>query len=122
MARYTFRRQDRIPEGDDFVQTVRRGPAVRTRYLRVHARTNGLGYSRLGISVSRRFGGAVRRNRFKRLAREAFRTSDGVRAAGLDLVVVARDGGVLDDPAEILEALRLAVKKFGAPGGGEDES
>ena len=120
MTRYTFRRKDRIPEGDEFVQTVRRGRAVRTAHLRVHARSNGLDHSRLGISVGRRFGGAVRRNRLKRMVREAFRTSDEVRAAGLDLVVVARDAGVFECPGEIVDALRLAAEKFGARGGGED--
>lgn len=114
VARYTFRRKDRIPEGEDFVRTVRSRPAARTAHLRVHARANGLGRSRLGISVGRRFGKAVRRNRLKRLVREAFRTSEEVRAAGLDIVVVAKDAGVLDRPGEIVEALRLAARKSGA--------
>ncbi len=114
MARNTFRRKDRIPEGEDFVRTVRSRPAATTAHLRVHARANGLGRSRLGISVGRKFGKAVRRNRLKRLVREAFRTSDEVRAAGLDIVVVAKDAGVFDRPGEIIEALRLAVRKSGA--------
>jgi ribonuclease P protein component len=112
VARYTFRRRDRIPEGEDFVRTVRRGPAARTGHLRVHARANGLGHSRLGISVGRKFGKAVQRNRLKRLVREAFRTSDDVRGAGLDLVVVAQDRAVLECPEEILDALRLAAMRF----------
>ena len=114
VARYTFRRKDRIPEGEDFVRTVRSRPAATTTHLRVHARRNDLGRSRLGVSVGRKFGKAVRRNRLKRLVREAFRTSDEVRAAGLDIVVVAKDAGVLDRPEEIIEALRLAVRKSGA--------
>lgn len=47
-------------------------------------------FARLGVTVSRRVGGAVVRNRVKRRLREWFRTSP-VRAAGpLDLVVIAR--------------------------------
>ncbi len=121
VARYTFRRKDRIPEGKDFVRTVRSRPAARTAHLRVHARPNGLGHSRLGISVGRRFGNAVLRNRLKRLAREAFRTSEEVRGAGLDIVVVAQDARVFDRPGEMLEALRLAAcpedREPDAPGG-----
>ena len=125
MARYTFRRKDRIPEGKEFVRVARSRAAVRTEHLRVHVRPNALGRSRLGISVGRRFGGAVKRNRLKRLVREAFRTSDEVRAAGLDVVVVAQDARVFERPEEIVGALRLAVKQsglsgFGRSGGGDE--
>lgn len=51
---------------------------------------NGLAHARLGLSVSRRIGGAVLRNRVKRILREAFRLSQHELPAGLDLVVVAR--------------------------------
>jgi ribonuclease P protein component len=112
VARCAFRWKDRIPEGKDFVETVRSAPAARSAHLRVHVRRNALGHSRLGISVGRRFGKAVRRNRLKRLVREAFRTSEEIRSAGLVLVVVAEARGVLERPEEILVALAEAVRKF----------
>jgi len=49
---------------------------------------NGLPHSRLGLSVSKKIGNAVVRNRWKRLIREAFRTSQSVLPGGLDLVVL----------------------------------
>lgn len=48
--------------------------------------------SRLGVTVTRKVGSAVRRNRVKRLVREAFRLDPDLVPAGIDLVVIAKDG------------------------------
>jgi ribonuclease P protein component len=47
---------------------------------------------RIGLIVSRKVGGAVARNRIKRLCRECFRLTPGIVPDGIDLVVVARTG------------------------------
>lgn len=50
------------------------------------------GPSRLGLVVGRRIGGAVQRNRVKRLCRECFRTHPDLLPEGIDLIVIARAG------------------------------
>ena len=61
--------------------------------LLVFGAANGLPHCRLGLSVSRKVGGAVLRNRWKRLIREAFRTSRQRLPEGLDLIVIPRKSG-----------------------------
>lgn len=48
--------------------------------------------ARIGFVVSKKVGGAVVRNRVKRVGREAFRLTPGLFPAGVDIVVIARNG------------------------------
>jgi ribonuclease P protein component len=58
--------------------------------LIIHARPNDIGHPRLGLSVSKRVGGAVMRNRFKRLLREAFRHARPDLPGAYDVVINLR--------------------------------
>ena len=60
------------------------------RWLTLHVAPNEEGPARLGISVGRRFGSAVQRNRIKRLIREAFRRVRHDLPVGVDWIVVPR--------------------------------
>lgn len=71
---------------------------------------NGLPHPRLGLSVSKRLGNAVARNRWKRILREAFRLHRERLPAGLDLVVVPRAGGQAELDRATASLCRLAQK------------
>ena len=79
--------------------------------LTVYAKPNDLGHPRLGMSVSRKVGTAVRRNRIRRLSRESFRLLQHDLPRGYDLVVVVRphDPLMLADYQKILSAVLVKL-------------
>jgi len=87
-----FRRVERLVRKGQFDAVFEEGVVFRSAAITVRARANGLGYSRLGLLVGRRCGGAVRRNRMKRLLRESFRRNRGMLSVGCDVVVIPRSG------------------------------
>ncbi len=89
MTRYSFRRHQHIRRGADFDRAFREGSRARTELLLVVVCENGLEHSRLGLSVGKRiWKSAVRRNRVRRIFREAFRLTQHELPAGLDVVLV----------------------------------
>ena len=80
----------RLRDGRDFAAVYLARTTAGDACLLVYGRPNDAGHARLGLSVSRKVGKAVVRNRWKRLIREAFRTSQDHLPPGLDLVVIPR--------------------------------
>lgn len=78
------------------------------------ARANGLPHSRLGITTSRRLGKAHRRNRARRLVREAYRTHREQLPRGFDLVFVVRAPLFRRSAAELGPILVQATDGLGA--------
>ena len=76
----------------------------------IYCRRNKLGYNRLGLTVSAKRACAVKRNRIKRLFREAYRLNEDKFADGIDLVLVARVRAVGASYQEIEKSLLRALK------------
>ena len=86
--RYTFRLAHRLRLPREFSAVYEAKTREARGPLTVYALPNGLGHPRLGMSVSRKVGTAVRRNRIRRLIRESFRLLQHDLPQGYDLVVV----------------------------------
>jgi ribonuclease P protein component len=84
---YRFTQRQRLTHAKEFEAVFKARHSARGSRIIVHGSSNGLDWSRLGLSVGKRFGNAVARSRFKRLCREAFRLSQHQLPPGWDFVL-----------------------------------
>ena len=94
----------------EFERALRTGMRTSDGRLTVWAYPNGLGHARLGLIVGRKHGGAVRRNRIKRVLREAFRLARRELPAGFDLLCSPRVGADIDLTGCVESLTRLAAR------------
>ena len=93
---FRYYKSNRLRSRADFERVHQSDLYVADRTLVVKAVDNGMAVTRLGLSVNRRVGCAVIRNRWKRLIREVFRLQRARLPLGLDLVVRPRRGARCD--------------------------
>jgi len=106
--RYTFPAHLRLKRAAEFERCFAHKVSTADEVLIVYGYPSQLPYPRLGCVVSRKWGKAVRRNRLKRLLREAFRLSQHELPAGIDYVVLPR----LTAEVPSLEAIRRSLLRL----------
>jgi ribonuclease P protein component len=110
MKDFRFLPRYRLRSPADFERVYARRAFASDDTLVAHACENGLAHPRLGLSVSRKVGNAVRRNRWKRVLREAFRLSRERLPAGIDLVLRPKPGATPNTRALCASLPRLAER------------
>jgi ribonuclease P protein component len=132
------RKRPRLSKNADFQRVYRQGRSVSSRHLVLYGfprdgegdgveerpaeESQGAREVRLGVSVGRRVGGAVERNRVKRLLREAFWSLEDDVSATHDYVIVARPGAAELAQAQglggFIEDLGRLLRELGEPARG----
>ena len=106
-------KRGRLTRSADFDRVYRQGRSHGNRYLVLYAFPRAEdGEPRLGVSVSRKVGGAVDRNKVKRLLREAFDACSEALPEGQDVVVVARPDARELAEREGLDGIRGALEEL----------
>lgn len=87
-----FSKKERLLKRKEFQLVFDNGERFGNNQLKIYALSNGNSVSRLGLVVGRKFGNSPRRNRFKRILREAYRLNKNLLSNGVDIVVIPRPG------------------------------
>ncbi len=111
-----FRRTDRLTKRYEFRQVQLSGRRIHTPHFLIVVRPNSLENTRLGITVTKKVGNAVQRNRIKRVVREVFRRNRYLFPASHDIVFIAKRHPDAIGYDLLLDELRRAAGKLGEAG------
>lgn len=117
MKDFGFPPKYRLQRKSEFDRAFKKGIKLVSAGIVAYFANSGFDYPRIGISVSKKYGSAVRRNRFKRRVREAFRLNRAGIPGGLDIVVLpAKEAGSVPFEklcAALVELSHTAHSKMG---------
>jgi ribonuclease P protein component len=105
LSAFSFKKSERILKRSEFVSLFKKGHRIHRKHFVLNYLRNGLGNLRLGITVSKKVGGAVIRNRIKRLVREYFRLHKARIESAYDLNFIAKPGAARLSSQQINQTL-----------------
>ncbi|WHH57250.1 ribonuclease P protein component [Petroclostridium sp. X23] len=79
-----------LNENRTFKRIYAKGNSIANNLLVIYFIANGLNINRLGITVNKKIGKAVARNRVRRLIKESYRLKESTIKEGYDIIFVAR--------------------------------
>lgn len=107
-------KRKRLAKRREFLRVYESGRKMFSRYCVLFFAANGLPYSRIGITATKKLGNAVVRNRFKRWTREVYRRQRGPLALderSVDLVVNVKPNAAAADFRDYSTDLQRALRK-----------
>lgn len=101
-----------IKKNYEFARVYKKGRFFVGKYIVLYVLKNNLSINRIGITVSKKFGKSVKRNRIKRLIRENYRAFEKYIRLGNDCVFVARSNDIMPGYIEIKKEMKFLMKKL----------
>jgi ribonuclease P protein component len=92
MPLFSLKRHERIKKSSDFIRAYQKGAKKESQHFKVSILANNLQWSRFGVTVGKKIGGAVQRNHVKRHIREYFRLHKILMPLSSDIVFTAKPG------------------------------
>lgn len=117
MAGRTYDKELRVRRRREYLAVQQAGTRFHTGHLIVLIRSNDRPHARLGVTVSRKVGGSVVRNRIKRYLREIFRHNREWFPAAHDVVLIAKKHASKAGYSQLLDELGVARRRWRALGG-----
>ncbi len=111
MKKFGFPKEDRIRKNAEYRNIYQNGKKIVDRYFVIYYKKNQLDKVRFGLSVSKKNGNAVIRNRLKRICREVFRLNKHKYPKGYDFVWVARRSMINLNSNQLAERIEKVLTK-----------
>ena len=106
-----------LKKNKDFQNIYKKGRSLANSYLVMYILPNETDKNRIGISVSKKVGNSVVRNRAKRLMKESYRNIEGSLPEGYDFIIIARNTICGKKCAEVEKSLNSAFRRTGVKKG-----
>jgi len=87
---YKFTKEERLRKTNEFRNVFENGKVFKDKNFVAHLLLNNRQNSRIGIIAKKKIGNAVKRNRTKRIFRDAFRTEKNGLASNIDIIIIPR--------------------------------
>jgi len=114
------RKSTSLTASPEFERIYRNGSVYRGKLFSVHVLPNTIGKPRLGLSVSKKVGNAVKRNKVRRRLKEVFRSSMERLSGDLDFVISARPAAAEATFEELNEEFLRSLHRFGRSDNGRE--
>ena len=90
MKQLSFSKEKRLISNEQFKDVLACGRCLHDNLLKVYMAENKCGYLRLGVSIGKSYGNAVKRNHLKRLVREVFRQNQEQIPNNYDYLIIVK--------------------------------
>ena len=112
MSKYAYTKTDRLRKRTEYLTVSQLGRKVQSQHFLAYYRPNNENASRLGITVTKRIGNAVARNRIKRIVREYFRLNQKEDQPYLDINIIAKKHAIEQTSAILFHSLSDLFEKM----------